>query len=66
MQHRIKEHLTLLRELLFEQNAVFLLAGSSKDMPTAVKEAVVAALDGDSDYVEQMIATGRYQTETWA
>lgn len=66
MQHRIEEYASIVRELLLERHGVFLVAGNSKNMPTAVKEAVVNALTGDSNYVEQMIKTGRYQEETWA
>lgn len=66
VQHRIEEHASIVRELLLERNGIFLVAGNSKNMPIAVKEAVVNALNGDSDRVEQMIKTGRYQEETWA
>lgn len=66
MQHRIEEHASIVREVILEQNGVFLVAGNSKNMPAAVKEAVVKALYGDSDYVEQLVKTGRYQEETWA
>lgn len=41
------------------------MAGNSKNMPTAVKEALGEAL-GDSNYVEEMIKMGRYQQETWS
>lgn len=47
------------------QDGFFLLAGNSKNMPTAVKEALGQALN-DPDYVQTMIKSGRYQEETWA
>lgn len=69
MQHRIEENASIVREVLLEQNGVFMVGGNSKNMPAAVKEALAKVLnDGDDngDYVEQMIKTGRYQEETWA
>lgn len=66
MQHRIEEHASTVRELLLERNGVVLVAGNSKNMPTSVKGAVINALNGDNDYVKQMVKTGRYQEETWA
>ena len=48
------------------------VAGSSKNMPTQVRKALVTALAdklGDEEaenYVEMMENTGRYQTETWS
>lgn len=41
-----------------------LVAGNSKDMPRAVKEAITAAV-GDDEYVAHMVKTKRYQEETW-
>lgn len=65
VQHRIAENSEHLKFQILEKNGYFFVAGSSKDMPTAVKEALSTAI-GDKDYVEQMIKTGRYQEETWA
>lgn len=65
VQHRILEQSEWLREKLIHQNGLFLLAGNSKNMPTAVKEALSTALN-DSDYVESLISLGRFQEETWA
>lgn len=65
MQHRIKEEGALLREQLVERKGLFLVAGSSKNMPADVKEALSHALK-DNDYVQAMIKSGRYQEETWA
>lgn len=65
VQHRILEQGDWLRDQLLNQNGVFLLAGNSKNMPTAVKEALGQALN-NPDYVQTMIDSGRYQEETWA
>lgn len=65
VQHRIKELGEHLKQRIVDKKGLFFVAGSSKDMPTAVKEALISAL-GDNEYVEQMIKTGRYQEETWA
>jgi sulfite reductase alpha subunit-like flavoprotein len=54
-----------LKNLLIQKGGFFYVSGSSKNMPTAVKEALEEAL-GDKDYVENMIKSGRYQEETWA
>ncbi|XP_031633473.1 NADPH-dependent diflavin oxidoreductase 1 [Contarinia nasturtii] len=65
VQHRITEQCGWLREQIIDKSGVFLVAGNSKNMPTAVKEALSEALN-NSDYVQTMIDTGRYQEETWA
>lgn len=41
-----------------------LVAGNSKNMPKAVKEAITEAV-GDEEYIEYMIKMKRYQEETW-
>lgn len=64
MQHRISEQDQLLRDQLINRNGLFLVAGNSKNMPTAVKEALSNVLN--ESYVETMIKCGRYQEETWA
>lgn len=64
VQHRISEQSEWLREILVNQNGLFLLAGNSKNMPKSVKEALGEALN-DPDYVQTMIDSGRYQEETW-
>lgn len=43
-----------------------MIAGSSKDMPNAVKEALQIALGVDESYIEELVKTGRYQEETWS
>lgn len=65
VQHVIRKQGDLLKKLLMEQNGMFLLSGSSKNMPEAVREALGEAI-GSSLYVEDMLKTERYQEETWA
>lgn len=65
VQHRILEQAEWLREQIINKNGLILLAGNSKNMPKAVKEAFSMALN-EPDYLEAMIASGRYQEETWA
>lgn len=43
-----------------------MVAGSSKNMPNAVKEALQVALEVDESYIEVMVKSGRYQEETWS
>lgn len=64
VQHRISEQNHLLSDQLINRNGLFLVAGNSKNMPMAVKEALSNALD--DNYVQTMIKCGRYQEETWA
>lgn len=64
VQHVIGQQKALLRALLVEQKGVFLLAGNSKNMPQAVREAVQEAVG--QPHLDEMIKTGRYQEETWA
>lgn len=66
VQHRIEEQSEHLVQQILEKNGYFFVAGSSKNMPTAVREALVTALNTNAEYVEDMIRTGRYQEETWA
>ncbi|XP_055587326.1 NADPH-dependent diflavin oxidoreductase 1 [Uranotaenia lowii] len=65
VQHLISKQGALLRKLLMELNGVFLVSGSSKNMPEAVREALGEAI-GSSLYVDEMIKSDRYQEETWA
>lgn len=65
VQHRIEEQGDLLCEKLIKQNGWFYVAGNSKNMPTAVKEALTHALK-DSKFVDELITAGRYQEETWS
>jgi len=72
VQHRMKETSEQLRSFILDQSGWMYVAGSSKNMPTQVRKALVAALAdklGDEEaekYVEMMEKTGRYQTETWS
>ncbi|XP_062536018.1 NADPH-dependent diflavin oxidoreductase 1 [Armigeres subalbatus] len=65
VQHQIKTQGDLLKKALMDQNGIFLLSGSSKNMPEAVREALGEAI-GSALYVEDMIKSERYQEETWA
>lgn len=42
-----------------------MVAGSSKNMPNSVKEALQTALGVEPAYIEEMVKSGRYQEETW-
>ncbi|KAH8303004.1 hypothetical protein KR044_013183 [Drosophila immigrans] len=66
VQHLIKERGSHLAKLIREQGAYIYVAGSSNNMPKAVREAFIEALDNDADYLEQLIKQRRYQEETWA
>ncbi|KAH8365916.1 hypothetical protein KR093_007298 [Drosophila rubida] len=66
VQHLIKECGSQLAKLIREQQAYVYVAGSSNNMPKAVREAFIEALDNDANYVDQMIKQRRYQEETWA
>ncbi|XP_065078561.1 NADPH-dependent diflavin oxidoreductase 1 [Ochlerotatus camptorhynchus] len=65
VQHLIRKQGDLLKKLLMEQNGFFLLSGSSKNMPDAVRDALGEAI-GNSLYVDEMVQSERYQEETWA
>jgi sulfite reductase alpha subunit-like flavoprotein len=65
VQDLIGQQKTLLKDLIINKGGYFYISGSSKNMPTAVKEAMQEALE-DAGYVENMIKSGRYQEETWA
>jgi sulfite reductase alpha subunit-like flavoprotein len=56
---------SLLKQLIVEKGGYFYVSGSSKNMPTAVKEALEEALE-NRGYVDNMIKSERYQEETWA
>lgn len=65
VQHQIKSHAEIIKKALLVDKGTVLVAGSSKDMPKAVKEAITEAI-GDDEYVQHMLRTGRYQEETWS
>lgn len=58
------EQKILLNDLLVNKKGWFMLSGNSKNMPKAVKEALIEVLN-DQEYVENMLKSGRYQEETW-
>ena len=72
VQQRMGERKELLVQAVLEQGGSFYVAGNSKSMPGAVREALVAALasrlgeEQGEVYVQGMEREGRYQTETWA
>ena len=58
--------------LVLDNGAWMFVAGSSKNMPSAVRRELVSALatrlgqEKAESYVERMELSGKYQTETWA
>ena len=73
VQHRMADTAARVCELVLDQGACFAVAGSSKNMPGAVRAALVAAVNSrlqDPDQAElvvlRMEEEGRYQTETWS
>ena len=64
VQHLIRQEKMLLKNAIIHRGGYFYVSGSSKDMPTAVKEALEEAVE-DKNYVEQMLKNDRYQEETW-
>ncbi|XP_067643825.1 NADPH-dependent diflavin oxidoreductase 1 [Eurosta solidaginis] len=66
VQHLIREQKTRLSKLILEKKAFVMVAGSSNNMPKAVREAFAEVFDGDEEYLEQMIKQRRYQEETWS
>lgn len=65
VQHKIRENAMLIKKALVVEKGIVLVAGNAKNMPKAVKEAIIEVV-GDEDYVEHMIKTKRYQEETWS
>lgn len=74
VQHLIARNRKLVGKLLVDENAAVFVAGNSKNMPEAVREAFIsafAAYKGVDDSVAEkafakMDLDGRYQTETWS
>lgn len=64
VQHMIKSNAEAIKKALLVDNGTVLVAGSSKNMPKAVKEAITEAV-GDEEYLEYMVKMKRYQEETW-
>ena len=73
VQHRIRENSDLVWSVLGEAQGSVFIAGNAKDMPTAVREAIVEAAQtggGLSEYeaetfVNNLESSGRYQAEVW-
>lgn len=66
VQHLIEQNVEELQKLILERQAVILVAGSSNDMPKAVKEAFLKVLNGQETLLEEMVKQKRYQEETWS
>ncbi|XP_077986666.1 NADPH-dependent diflavin oxidoreductase 1-like [Glandiceps talaboti] len=74
VQHRIEENHDLVWQLIDKRNAWFYIAGNSKQMPTAVTDALKSAIkDGGNltdqeveDYMKKLERSKRYQAETWS
>lgn len=66
VQHLIEENKSYLQDIILNQNAIIYVAGSSGSMPKSVKEAFIAVLDNDKDYVGAMVKNKRYFEETWS
>jgi len=65
VQHIIRKEKSLLKSLIVQRGGYFYVSGSSKNMPTAVKEALEEAIE-DKVLVQVLVKTGRYQEETWS
>lgn len=61
----MKQEKSLLKNLIVNRGGFFYISGSSKDMPTAVREALQEAID-DKEFVEQMVKAGKFQEEVWS
>lgn len=54
-----------MRELLVNEKGWFMVSGNSKNMPQNVRDALAEALGG-TEFVQELVNSGRYQEETWA
>uniref|UniRef100_A0A8B9KN64 NADPH-dependent diflavin oxidoreductase 1 n=2 Tax=Astyanax mexicanus TaxID=7994 RepID=A0A8B9KN64_ASTMX len=74
VQHRVKEQAKLLWDLIANKNAVFYIAGNSKQMPTGVCDALKEVFQQEGgvteiqaqEMLEAMEKAGRFQSETWS
>ncbi|XP_054612691.1 NADPH-dependent diflavin oxidoreductase 1 [Dunckerocampus dactyliophorus] len=74
VQQRVRENAALIWDLIVNKGAYFYIAGNAKQMPTAVRDALMAAFEQEgglsSDDAEQMLTAmetcGRFQSETWS
>ncbi|VDK24399.1 unnamed protein product [Taenia asiatica] len=73
VQHRIRENPELVWSVLGEAQGSVFIAGNAKNMPAAVREAIIEAAKtggGLSEYeaesfVSNLESSGRYQAEVW-
>ncbi|XP_076020454.1 NADPH-dependent diflavin oxidoreductase 1 [Genypterus blacodes] len=74
VQHRVKESAKLLWEWITDKQACFYIAGSAKQMPAAVCDALKEVIEQEGGVsakeaehmLEAMQRTGRMQSETWS
>lgn len=66
VQHSIVNNGYMVKDYLIDKNGIVFVAGSSKNMPKAVREAFMTVMEVDSDFIEDMIKSKRYQEETWS
>uniref|UniRef100_A0AAR2KGX9 NADPH-dependent diflavin oxidoreductase 1 n=1 Tax=Pygocentrus nattereri TaxID=42514 RepID=A0AAR2KGX9_PYGNA len=74
VQHRVKEQAKLLWDLIANKNAVFYIAGNSKQMPTGVCDALKEVFQQEGgvtdsqaqEMLDGMEKAGRFQSETWS
>lgn len=73
VQHRIAEHPELVWATLGDARGSVFVAGNAKTMPTAVREAIVVAVQKGGgmtlyeaeSFVDNLVSSGRYQAEVW-
>ncbi|CAK1540934.1 unnamed protein product [Leptosia nina] len=69
VQHKIAENREQLHNLIINQGAYVFISGNSKNMPKNVRdtfvEDVLKSVDNADGFMQSMINTGRFQTETW-
>ncbi|XKL63323.1 hypothetical protein PGB90_005687 [Kerria lacca] len=74
VQHIIKNNGRIMHDLITKENAYIFVAGNSKNMPDAVREAFISVystfhetdLNESEKVFRKMELDGRYQTETWS
>lgn len=74
MQHKIVSEGHFLFQRIHSDDCFIFVAGSSNNMPSAVKNAFIDIItteggftkEESKTYIEKMEASGRYQEETWS
>ncbi|XP_066516156.1 NADPH-dependent diflavin oxidoreductase 1 [Hoplias malabaricus] len=74
VQHRVKQQAKLLWDLIANKNAVFYIAGNSKQMPSSVCDALKEVFQKEGcmtesqaqEMLDAMEKAGRFQSETWS